>query len=205
MPCRQLAAITYISTFGAKYYNMARLDLIKLGKDLRANLDDLGHFLVIELQKQLQGSGHEATGKLSKSIEHEVQDYAKGLELVVSYLRYGIFVNDGVAASRVPFGQKTGAKFSLYIQGLIEWVKVKRLAQGVEAVGLAFGIARKHKQVGISTPDSRRFAANGVRNGFRDRVLKREALTIFEIVQDGLSDAVGFTINRLAQNITKNT
>lgn len=183
---------------------MAKLDIIRLGKDLSDNLDDLGYFLKVELQKQLKGSGHEATGKLSKSIEHEVQDYAKGLELTISYLRYGIFVNDGVSAARVPFGRKTGAKFSLYIQGLIEWVKVKRLAQGVEAVGLAFGIARKHKKVGISTPDSRRFAPNGVRNGFRDRVLQREALTIFEILQDGLADAVGFTINRLADNITKN-
>ncbi len=75
---------------------------------------------------------------------------------------------------------------------------------GGNRVGLAFGIARKHKKVGISTPDSRRFAPNGVRNGFRDRVLQREALTIFEILQDGLADAVGFTINRLADNITKN-
>lgn len=183
---------------------MAATNLIQLGKDLRNNLDDLGYFLKVELQKQLKGSGHEATGKLSKSIEYEVQEYSKGLELVVSYLRYGIFVNDGVAASRVPFGKKTGAKFSLYIQGLIEWVKVKRLAQGVQAVGLAFGIARKQSKVGISTPESRRFAPNGVRNGFRDRVLEREALTIFEILQDGLSDAVGFTINRLAQNISKN-
>jgi hypothetical protein len=183
---------------------MATGNLQQLAKDLRANLEDLGYFLTVELQKQLRGSGHEATGKLSKSIEHEVQDYTKGLELTISYLRYGIFVNDGVAASRVPFGQKTGAKFSLYIQGLIEWVKVKRLAQGVEAVGLAFGIARKHKQVGISTPASRRFAPNGVRNGFRDRVLAAQGQRITDIIQDGLSESVNFTINRLAQNITKN-
>lgn len=180
----------------------ALIDPIKLAKELRANLDDLGDFLVKELAYELAQQGHKATGSLISSIEYNVTAFADALALEIQYLEYGRYVETGVPANRIPFGKKTGAKTSKYIQALIEWVKVKRIASGLQAVGLAFGIARKHKQEGMPTRGSFAFSRNGRRTGFQTFVINQNAGKIDDIIQDGLEATVSAQLDDLIARIS---
>lgn len=182
---------------------MTIIDPIQLAKDLRANLDNLGDFLTNALSKELVAQGHRATGRLAKSIEYEITSFRNTIALEISYLEYGRFVETGVSKERIPYGKKTGAKTSKYIQALIEWVKIKKLATGLEAVGLAFGIARKHKQEGMPTRGSYRFSSNGRRTGFQSHTISANEDEINDILQDGLQAAVSAQLDILVANITK--
>lgn len=182
---------------------MSIIDPIKLAKELTANLNDLGDFLANALAKELIAQGHRATGSLAKSIEYNVVAFRNTIALEISYLEYGRFVETGVSASRIPYGKKTGAKTSKYIQALIEWVKIKRLATGLEAVGLAFGIARKHKQEGMPTRGSARFSSNDRRTGFQSHTIAVNEGKIDDILQDGLDATVSAQLDILVANITK--
>jgi hypothetical protein len=182
---------------------MAIIDPIKLARELRANLDDLGEFLTVELANELSMQGHKATGSLIRSIDFNVTAFANALALEIEYLEYGRYVETGVSASRIPFGRKTGAKTSKYIQALIEWIKVKRIASGMRAVGLAFGIAKKHKQEGMPTRGSYQFSSNGRRIGFQSYVINQNISRIDSIIQDGLEAAVSAQLDNLIANITR--
>jgi len=178
-------------------------DIIKLAADLRKNLEKLGDFLVEELAAELVAQGHRATGRLAGSVEAAVKEYREGISLEISYLEYGRYVNDGVKAERVPFGRKTGAKTSKYIEALIKWVQIKGLATGLEAKGLAFGIARKHKKEGIPTRGSYAFSRNGRRVGFQNYILSQNIDEVDRIVQSGLNEAVSAQLDIIIGNITK--
>ena len=183
---------------------MTIIDPIKLANELRANLDDLGEFLTQELAAELIAQGHRATGRLASSIEYNVTAFAQGIALEISYLEYGRYVETGVSKERIPFGGgKTGAKTSKYIQALIEWIKVKKIASGLQAVGLAFGIARKHKQEGMPTRGSFKYSKNGGRTGFQSFVIRANEGKIDDILQDGLEAVVSAQLDILIANITK--
>lgn len=186
-----------------KQDKMSIIDPIRLAKELRENLDSLGDFLTDALAKELVAQGHRATGSLAKSIEYEITSFRNTIALEISYLAYGRFVETGVSKERIPYGKKTGAKTSKYIQALIEWVKIKKLASGLEAVGLAFGIARKHKQEGMPTRGSVRFSSNGRRTGFQSYTISSKESEINDILQDGLQAAVSAQLDILVANITK--
>lgn len=179
------------------------MDILTLAKELRANLDDLGDFLVAELARELIEQGHKATGRLAASIEQQVVAYANGIALEIKYLEYGRYVETGVSADRIPYGKKTGAKTSKYIQALIEWIKIKGIASGLQAKGLAFGIARKHAQEGMPTRGSYNFSNNGRRKGFQSYVVQQNAAKIDELLQDGLAQTVSAQLDLLIANITK--
>lgn len=179
-------------------------DYLKLGQDLRNNLERIGDFLKEELVSELIAQGHRATGKLANSVDYSVKEFVNGLSLEVSYLSYGRYLNDGVPANRIPFGgKKTGAKTSKYIQALIDWVQIKGIATGIAAKGLAFGIARKHKQEGMPTKGSYAFSSNGRRIGFQNFVLKNSIDEIEDILQDGLAEAVSAQLDVIVGSITK--
>jgi hypothetical protein len=183
---------------------MPSLDLLQtLGAQLRTALDGLGAHLVEELQKELIQQGHKLTGKLVNSIEHAVTNFRRQLSLEISYLRYGAIVNDGVRASRVPFGGKgTGAKTSKYIQALIRWVELRNIAQGIKAQGVAFAIARKHKKEGIPTVGSRAFSRNGRRVGFQNIVLADNLDRIEDTVSNAGDAAVNAALDVIVGRIT---
>lgn len=177
--------------------------LAALAEQLRSALDDLGYYLVLELRKELAAQGHNLTSELSKSISHAVDNYRSGLSLSISYLKYGIYVNNGVRPERVPFGGgRSGAKTSLYIQALIDWVKERRLAEGTQAVGMAIAIARKHAKEGIPSIGSRKFSSNGRRVGFQNITIANNLDKIEEATQSGIQVSVNTTLDIIIGRIT---
>lgn len=130
---------------------------------------DLQKRLVAELQAQ----GHRLTGALEKSIQYEVKVEGDTVTAVMTALDYGLVMEFGVPASRIPYG-KGGSKggTSKYIQGLVRFFTLRGLGSR-EALGAAFATAKKHKREGMPTRESYAFSANGRRTGFTKNTLEQ--------------------------------
>jgi hypothetical protein len=115
---------------------------------------------------EAKNMGHYNTGKSFLSIE--VIGYINGKDLVFEvhgpiHLAY---VNNGVAADKIPFSPGSGASSSQYIDGLIDYFRSKGFFQD-EAEDLAWATAMKRfiNKLGSPTPGSFRFSKTGKRTG----------------------------------------
>ena len=88
-------------------------------------------------------------GTLLASLEVVPTD--SGLDVMVA--KHGVILNKGVTPARIPYTVPppySGAKHSKYIEGLATWFKIKHgVTNPKRALGLAFGLARKHKLKGL--------------------------------------------------------
>ena len=132
----------------------------------------VGELLVDEIRDQIAVQGHNMTGSLSKSVEHKTKITSDGVIIQFLLNEYGVPVNTGVAAPRIPYGGNTGAKVSKYIQGLIRFAKIRFRVTEKQAKGIAFAIANKQKKEGMPTRGSFRYSKNGKRTNYiEDAVL----------------------------------
>jgi hypothetical protein len=135
-------------------------------------LNNVAEIIVVELQTELIQQGHNLTGSLVKSIEYKVDQEKDALIYAFMYNDYGKFVNRGVKAANIPYGGKRGnGGTSLYIQGLIDFVKKLGVTGEKESKSFAFGIAAKHKKEGMPTKSSYKFSRNGRRTMFQGQVI----------------------------------
>jgi len=181
------------------------MNIIDFSQQIKDNLESVGEFLKKELGKELEAQGHKATGSLINSIEYAVNFYKDGLILAISYNDYGAVVNNGVKASRIPYGKDSNGGTSQYIQGLLNWVlKVKTLTtEKNKALGIAFAIAKTHAKMGIPTLNSFKYSKNGRRLGFQDYVLAQKSDEIIELMQKNLDAPVWAALDDyLTKNIT---
>lgn len=148
---------------------------IDFEETVRAILEQVGEAAKEELREQ----GHSHKGRLEKSFEIEVISSKDGADGELSMNFYARFLNNGVPASRIPFGKKTGARTSKYIQALIQYFTEKGLPSK-EAKNAAFATANKHKREGMPTRSSAKFSRNGRRKGFLDVVLANEERWMIE-------------------------
>lgn len=135
------------------------------------------------LIKELQAQGHHLTGALENSIQYEIKVEPGQISAVMTANDYGIFVEFGVPAGRIPFGGnkgKGGGK-SKYIQGLVRFFELKGLS-GREALGAAFATAHKHKREGMPTRSSYAFSSNNRRTGFIRNTLEQYLPELTEII-----------------------
>ena len=94
----------------------------------------------------------EASGSLINSLSHKISatgDY--GFDIDIQALSYWYYVNYGVAGSNIPYevGRRSGAKNSKYIQGLMNWLRIKGVSSDNDVVkGIAFAIAYKQTSKG---------------------------------------------------------
>lgn len=174
--------------------------LVDIAKDLLESLDELGALLVEELRKELKGQDHFATGRLDKSISHKVGKFVSGLELQVSYLAYGRFMETG-AKVRFPYARKR-------INALMKWIRFKRLTSGLDkdVRGMAFGIATKHKKYGFPIPINKRRShrpPNGRILQFQTQVLEDNAKRIDDTLTDEVGNKVSATLENMIDRIIK--
>lgn len=125
---------------------------------------DLADRFIVELQSQ----GHMATGKLLRSVVAKVTDTLNKIEVSLSHLEYGIAVNTGTPAAQVP-------RTISFIMALKAWIRVKRIANGVdkEVENIAIRMAKRMWKKGIPLPGSYRFTRNGRRTGWIDYVYEK--------------------------------
>jgi hypothetical protein len=88
-----------------------------------------------------------ASGSLINSFSHEIVMATEfDLNLKIKGLDYWKVVNYGVNAMAIPYSpeEKSSKASSLYIEGLIKWIKIKGIASDNDVVrGIAFAIATK--------------------------------------------------------------
>jgi len=154
--------------------------------------------IMLELQTALRDTlaaqGHVLTGNLSDSIMFEVS--ADGDEIVgqMYVADYGIFVNVGVTAARIPFGGRSGkGGTSQYIQGLISFWEGRGLS-GREAIGAAFATAHVHAREGMPSRGSYKYSSNGERLGFVQDAVESHIARIENTLSEKFSATLEFEI-----------
>ena len=93
--------------------------------------------------------GRTLTGALVNSIDYSVNATITSAFIEFTLLDYGMILNYGVPANRIPYSPGSGAKSSKYIDGLKMYAKLRFNANDKEAERIAFAIARKHKKYGM--------------------------------------------------------
>ena len=116
--------------------------------------------------------GRSLTGALVNSIDYSVNATVTSAVIEFTLLDYGMILNYGVPANRIPYSPGSGAKSSKYIDGLKLYAKLRFNANDKEAERIAFAIARKHKKFGM--PLDKKIGA--VQNGIDDSKDEVEAL-----------------------------
>ena len=175
--------------------------------------DDINYvmsLLKLSLQKKLDDRGHgkKETSKLIQSIEYETAQIA---EIFISSMYgedYGVFVESGVKAGRIPFSGsrrrgRGGKRKSEYIQGLIRFFQFKLRKSEKEAKAAAFATAHVHKREGMSTIKSRRFSKDGKRNGFISDVLSENEKEIFGVLEQRIGDKIDANIQQIYSIVAK--
>jgi len=93
--------------------------------------------------------GRTLTGALVNSIDYSVNATVTSAFIEFTLLDYGMILNYGLPANRIPFSPGSGAKSSKYIDGLKMYAKLRFNANDKEAERIAFAIAHKHKKFGM--------------------------------------------------------
>jgi len=152
-------------------------------KAISIALEQAMKVLQSDLRKELREQGHHSTGTLNDSIQYEI---TTGVDVVTATIEcedYGLAMEFGIPANKIPFSPGSGAGRSQYIEGLITHFERKGL-QGREAVSAAFATAHVQKRQGMPTADSYRFSSNGDRLGFASKTLERDLATIGRILEE---------------------
>lgn len=167
------------------------------------DLKPISDFVIDELRKTLAIQGHNLTGKLANSIEAYTLDVLNGYLIRFYWEDYGVPLDTGVPAANIKFSPGSGAKSSKYIDGLVKYVKQRMNVSGdKEALGIAFAIAYKQKEQGMSTDGSKRFSKTGKRNEWVDNTLDRVETELFRLIENQLYTLLddiftqAFTLNR---------
>ena len=154
-------------------------DLIKA---IEPKLKVIAEKVRLDLATELEEQGHRLSGKLEKSISYEILQEPNAFVIAFDYLKYGIYVNNGVSPQNIPYSGRTGrGGTSKYIQALIDYAKARGMTKPKSA---AFAIAAKHKREGMPTKASRRFSANGRRTGFQNQVIEDTQKAIPKLIDE---------------------
>ena len=116
---------------------------------------------------------------------------------------YGLFVERGVRANRIPYGRYSGRKTSKYIQGLIRFFKLKGKSEK-ESKRLAFMTANAHKREGMPTRASYRFSRNGRRVGAVRYVLDNKMNLVEKRIEAEFGSDMELNLLNLLDNSFKN-
>lgn len=111
--------------------------------------EDIGKVVSEAVKKAFILQGRKLTGSLVNSIDYNVKATVNSSYIEFTLLDYGMILNYGVPASRIPFSPGSGARSSKYIDGLKAYAKLRFSVNDKEAERIAFAIAYKHKKRGM--------------------------------------------------------
>lgn len=135
--------------------------------ELKAIVEDIMQLIREAMRDQIEAQGHKLTGKLSDSITFSVSENGNDVVGQMFIEDYGVYVEVGVSADRIPYGKGGGKPggTSKYIQGLISFWEHRGLS-GRDAVGAAFATAKVHAREGMPSRESYKHSSTGKRTGF---------------------------------------
>ena len=143
-------------------------------REYTTEIGEAVEFLITEIRSELSAQGHNLSGSLSQSIRAKIFRKAGQVVAEVEMLKYGVYQDEGVRPSRIPFSRATGGRpgrpRSRFISALQAWVKERGMASGDKlALRIAFAIAAKMKKEGMPTRGAYNHTRNGRRTGFITR------------------------------------
>ena len=159
--------------------------------------NQIGGLLVKALRRQYTLQGHRLTGTLNASIESVVKLTVTGANIQILMNDYGIILNNGTPASRIPYNpaRRSRAGRSKYIEGLQKFARLRFGLSGKEALSAAFAIAKKQAQQGMPTRGSFRFSKTGRRTGAIEAALSDVDRELTQLTEQFLEELI---INNLA-------
>ena len=166
-------------------------------KHLNAFAADMAVLFVEELEQQ----GYRATGALIRSVIARVKEGLDEVDIFMSHLSYGIIVNTGVLAGRVPYSRGSGAKSSKFIDALMAWIRLRGIAGGLDKTvrSVAFAMATAMKRDGIPTKGSYAFTQNGRRTEWIDYVYNKYNVSWSERVEKETGDYIEQVFDAMLQ------
>tara|TARA_R110000787_G_scaffold69790_1_gene155218 strand:+ start:27004 stop:27540 length:537 start_codon:yes stop_codon:yes gene_type:complete len=113
----------------------------------RSQIDEIAVAVEVILGTKLIQLKRRASGALINSFQHTINIPNEfDLSIDIKGLDYWKIVQYGVNPSAIPYSpnNRSGADSSLYIEGLMRWIKIKGIASDSKVIrGIAFAIARK--------------------------------------------------------------
>lgn len=176
---------------------------------VKRNIDAAARLLTQEIARQFTAQGHRNTGRFISSLRFKTRFGSGLIDITVTGEGYGLILNNGVRRNRIPFngtrprGQGSGRR-SAYIEGLKKYVKQRGIASGdKEALGIAFAIAKSHKNKapGMPSKRSRRFSRNGKRTGFIEDAIKEVGQEMEERIADAAFGIVDVEISKAIKEL----
>jgi hypothetical protein len=135
------------------------------------------------LSKNWEKEGHHLTGGFEKSLK----GVREGNKIIIEGNDYGIYMNYGIKASRIPYKQGSGAKSSKYIQGLMNYGKLRKGLSGKQLKAFAFAVARKQKKRGSPLRT----------NGKGTRFIDKSMPDIEQVIYKGLEKEWGGKVDKI--------
>lgn len=151
-------------------------------------------FIDGKLKEEFVGQGHHLTGAFEGSLHGTVLNTGMKTQLRGQMASYGIFVNTGVNASRIPYNEGSGAGTSKYITALINYWKLRGLNEK-EATRAAFATAKTHKKEGMPSAGSYMFSSTGQRKSFITIVKTESGPEVNKQMMGGLNNIVRTIFN----------
>jgi hypothetical protein len=143
--------------------------------------NSIGEVVKAAVKEALRQQRKPLTGRLLNSIDYSVNATVNSAFIEFTLLDYGMILNYGVPANRIPYTQGSGAKGSKYIDGLKAYAKLRFNVNDKTALSIAFAIARKHKKFGMPLDGKTGWIQNGIEES-RDEVQ--------ELINDALSKLI---------------
>jgi len=135
--------------------------------------------------------GHKLTSGLINSIEYQVRAQVTSAEIDFLMFDYGVILDKGVSAARIPYSPGSGAKTSKYIDGLKQYARLRMgAATEKEAERIAFAIARKHKKEGMPTKASFVYSQTGKRTGAIDAALEDSNAEVTRLINMAMEEYI---------------
>ena len=169
---------------------------------LKSILDKQATKIEVALGMKLIELGREASGSLIKSLSHKINKVDEySFDIDIKALEYWYWVNYGVAGSNIPYevGRRSGAKNSKYIQGLMNWLRIKGVSSDNNVIrGIAFAIAYKQTSKG---GEGRGNPINKSKLGFVEKTKTERDMHVMEIANGFQQEVVTLVKNNLVGEI----
>ena len=147
--------------------------------------EEVGEVVKKAVKQAFIMQGRSLTGALVNSIDYSVNATVTSAYIEFTLLDYGMILNYGVPANRIPYSPGSGAKSSKYIDGLKMYAKLRFNANDKEAERIAFAIARKHKKFGMPLDK---------KTGAVEKGLEESKEEVEELINEALTQVINVMI-----------
>ncbi len=161
-------------------------------------LGQIASLVIDSFKKQIQLQGHTLTGDLEASFDAAFLQFGLTDVIAISFNDYGIPLDTGVSAERIPFSLSGNGGKSQLIEGLKRFAKLRFGTSDRESQDIAFAIAQKWKKEGNPTQNSYQFSKNGHRTNWIDLALSETAADIDQALTQFTASYIDVLFQRLS-------